>query len=239
GVREGGVEGSGRWGGGLGGRGWGLRTSFDGRLRRLHPRPQYVRADPRPLAGPELEGLVGRQSALSRADLRADASSARSDRDGRRHHLHLCDQGYQGSTGSGEASRQWSRREDRRRCRDCASISSRGIDRRAAFGLVPRRARERRSNVRRDCPAGARLPRHRTPGDRTRHPHRSQPIGAHLPLAAEVRMWDRFFDNYVSYPQGRLVFMASGREPDDGKGGAAWKSMLETSYALLDRRMAG
>src|SRR5262249_42661281 len=29
------------------------------------------------------------------------------------------------------------------------------------------------------------------------------------------------------------------REPDDGKGGAAWKSMLETSYALLDRRMAG
>jgi glutathione S-transferase len=33
--------------------------------------------------------------------------------------------------------------------------------------------------------------------------------------------------------------MAIGREPDDGKGGAAWKSMLETSYALLDRRMAG
>ena len=29
--------------------------------------------------GPELEGLVGRQSALSRADLRADAPSARSD----------------------------------------------------------------------------------------------------------------------------------------------------------------
>ena len=52
-------------------------------------------------------------------------------------------------------------------------------------------------------------------------------------------MWDRFFDNYVSYPQGRLVFMAIGREPDDGKGGAAWKLMLETSYALLDRRMAG
>ena len=64
-------------------------------------------------------------------------------------------------------------------------------------------------------------------------------IPSDLPLAAEVRMWDRFFDNYVSYPQGRLVFMAIGREPDDGKGGAAWKSMLETSYALLDRRMAG
>ena len=58
-------------------------------------------------------------------------------------------------------------------------------------------------------------------------------------LAVEARMWDRFFDNYVSYPQGRLVLMAIGREPDDGRGGAGWKSMLETSYALLDRRMTG
>jgi len=57
-------------------------------------------------------------------------------------------------------------------------------------------------------------------------------------LAAEVRMWDRFFDNYVSTPQGRLVYMAIGREPDDEKGGAAWKSMLEISYALIDDRMA-
>src|SRR5262249_54401037 len=72
-----------------------------------------------------------------------------------------------------------------------------------------------------------------------RFPEAARLIPSDLPLAAEVRMWDRFFDNYVSYPQGRLVFMASGREPDDGKGGAAWKSMLETSYALLDRRMAG
>src|SRR5689334_474491 len=53
-----------------------------------HPRPQYVRTDPRSLGGRELEGLVGRQPALSCADLRADESSARSDRDGRRHHLH-------------------------------------------------------------------------------------------------------------------------------------------------------
>jgi glutathione S-transferase len=72
-----------------------------------------------------------------------------------------------------------------------------------------------------------------------RFPETAQLIPSDLPLAAEVRVWDRFFDNYVSYPQGRLVFMAIGREPDDGKGGAAWKSMLETSYALLDRRMAG
>jgi glutathione S-transferase len=72
-----------------------------------------------------------------------------------------------------------------------------------------------------------------------RFPETARLIPSDLPLAAEVRMWDRFFDNYVSYPQGRLVFMAIGREPDDGKGGAAWKSMLETSYTLLDRRMAG
>ena len=53
--------------------------------------------------------------------------------------------------------------------------------------------------------------------------------------AVEVRMWDRFFDNYVSYPQGRLVFAALGREFDDG--GARWKAALETAYAILDRRM--
>jgi glutathione S-transferase len=57
-------------------------------------------------------------------------------------------------------------------------------------------------------------------------------------IAAETRMWDRFFDNYVSYPQGRIVFMAIGREPDDGNNGATWRSMLETSYTLLDSRMA-
>src|SRR5215468_2665824 len=72
-----------------------------------------------------------------------------------------------------------------------------------------------------------------------RFPETARLIPSDPALAAEVRMWDRFFDNYVSYPQGRLVFMVIGREPDDGKGGAAWKSMLETSYALLDRRMAG
>jgi len=71
-----------------------------------------------------------------------------------------------------------------------------------------------------------------------RFPQTPRLIPADPRVAAEVRMWDRFFDNYVSYPQGRLVLMAIGREPDDGKGGAAWKSMLETSYELLDQRMA-
>jgi glutathione S-transferase len=71
-----------------------------------------------------------------------------------------------------------------------------------------------------------------------RYPATPRLIPADALLGAEARMWDRFFDNYVSYPQQRIVYMAIGREPDDGKGAAGWKAMLETSYALLDRRMA-
>jgi glutathione S-transferase len=59
------------------------------------------------------------------------------------------------------------------------------------------------------------------------------------PMAAvEVRMWDRFFDNYISYPQQRIVYTAIGREPDTGDGGARWKAAFDTAYALLDKRMA-
>ena len=53
--------------------------------------------------------------------------------------------------------------------------------------------------------------------------------------AAEARMWDRFFDNYVAYPQQRLVYIAIGREHDDG--GDRWRTALDTAYALLDERM--
>ena len=55
--------------------------------------------------------------------------------------------------------------------------------------------------------------------------------------AVEVRMWDRFFDNYVSYPQQRIVYTAIGREPDGGDDGARWKAAFDTAYALLDKRM--
>jgi len=55
--------------------------------------------------------------------------------------------------------------------------------------------------------------------------------------AAEVRMWDRFFDNHVAYPQQRLVYAAIGREHDDG--GDRWRAALDTAYALLDERMRG
>lgn len=54
--------------------------------------------------------------------------------------------------------------------------------------------------------------------------------------AAEARMWDRFFDNYVGYPQGRLVLSAIGREADDG--GDRWRAALDTAYAIIDERMA-
>jgi len=55
-------------------------------------------------------------------------------------------------------------------------------------------------------------------------------------VAVEARMWDRFFDNYVGYPQGRLVLSAIGREADDG--GDKWRASLDTAYAVLDGRMA-
>ncbi len=57
--------------------------------RRLDPRPQHVRPDPRPLARRRLEGLVGRQPAVPRAGVRADAPPARADRDGGRHDVSL------------------------------------------------------------------------------------------------------------------------------------------------------
>lgn len=59
-------------------------------------------------------------------------------------------------------------------------------------------------------------------------------------VALEVRMLDRFFDNYVMTPQGRCVFDAM-REPAarDPQGVAEARAMLETAYAWLDERMAG
>tara|TARA_R110000868_G_scaffold91999_10_gene255006 strand:+ start:4824 stop:5471 length:648 start_codon:yes stop_codon:yes gene_type:complete len=68
-----------------------------------------------------------------------------------------------------------------------------------------------------------------------RFPDTSRLIPADPFEAAEVRMWDRFFDNYVGYPQQRLVFAALGREVDDC--GARWKAALDTAYEILDRRM--
>ena len=57
--------------------------------RRLDPRAQHVRPGARAVARRQLEGLVGRQSAVPHAGLRADPSPARTARDGGRHDVPL------------------------------------------------------------------------------------------------------------------------------------------------------
>lgn len=58
--------------------------------------------------------------------------------------------------------------------------------------------------------------------------------------AVEVRMLDRFFDNYVMTPQGKFVFDAL-RPPEsrDPYGVEEARRMLDTSYAWLDQHMKG
>ncbi len=40
------------------------------------------------------------------------------------------------------------------------------------------------------------------------YPHSRRLIPLEPLASADVRMWDRFFDNYVNYPQQRLVYIA-------------------------------
>jgi glutathione S-transferase len=58
--------------------------------------------------------------------------------------------------------------------------------------------------------------------------------------ALEVRMLDRFFDNYVSTPQQKIVSDRIRPEAArDAVGVAEARAMLENSYAWLERRMEG
>ncbi len=58
--------------------------------------------------------------------------------------------------------------------------------------------------------------------------------------ALEVRMLDRFFDNYISTPQQKIVFNAIRSEGDrDPYGVTEARQMLERAYAWLDRHMEG
>lgn len=58
--------------------------------------------------------------------------------------------------------------------------------------------------------------------------------------ALEVRMMDRFFDNYIATPQQKIVFDAIRPEAArDAYGVAQAREMLDTAYAWLDRVMAG
>ena len=58
--------------------------------------------------------------------------------------------------------------------------------------------------------------------------------------AVEVRMLDRFFDNYVSTPQQTFVYDALRPEADrDPHGVREAGATLDKAYAWLDARMAG
>ncbi|WP_233800272.1 glutathione S-transferase family protein [Paraburkholderia sp. HP33-1] len=58
--------------------------------------------------------------------------------------------------------------------------------------------------------------------------------------ALEVRSMDRFFDNYISTPQQKIVFDRLRAEAErDTRGVADARALLDTSYAWLDRHMAG
>ena len=57
--------------------------------------------------------------------------------------------------------------------------------------------------------------------------------------AIDVRMMDRFFDNYVATPQQKLVFdLIRGESDRDPAGVAEARAMLDKAYAWLDARMA-
>ncbi len=72
------------------------------------------------------------------------------------------------------------------------------------------------------------------------HPGSAKLIPDDPDLALEVRMLDRFFDNYVMTPQGKFVFDALRPAEDrDPYGVEEARRMLETSYTWLDQRMAG
>lgn len=65
-------------------------------------------------------------------------------------------------------------------------------------------------------------------------------IPADAQAALEVRMMDRFFDNYVATPQQKIVFDAIRPEASrDAYGVVQAREMLDTAYAWLDGVMAG
>lgn len=58
--------------------------------------------------------------------------------------------------------------------------------------------------------------------------------------ALDVRFMDRFFDNYISTPQQKIVFDALCAEGDrDPHGVAQARCMLDTAYQWLDDQMQG
>ena len=72
-----------------------------------------------------------------------------------------------------------------------------------------------------------------------KHPGPVRLIPADADEALQVRLMDRFFDNYVSTPQQKIVFDALRPAAErDAYGVAAARAMLDTAYAWLDGVMA-
>jgi glutathione S-transferase len=72
------------------------------------------------------------------------------------------------------------------------------------------------------------------------HPGPVPLLPADARAALEVRSMDRFFDNYISTPQQRIV--ADSLRPAaerDAHGVREARAMLDTAYAWLDKTMAG
>jgi glutathione S-transferase len=73
-----------------------------------------------------------------------------------------------------------------------------------------------------------------------RHPGPVRLLPAEPEAALDVRFMDRFFDNYVMTPMGRIVFDRM-RAPDthDPQGVSEARSLLDAAYGWLEERMAG
>jgi len=72
------------------------------------------------------------------------------------------------------------------------------------------------------------------------HPVPVALIHADTDAALDVRMMDRFFDNYISTPMQAIVF--DRRRPEDKRDAqdvAEARAMLDTAYAWLDQPIAG
>lgn len=71
------------------------------------------------------------------------------------------------------------------------------------------------------------------------HPGPVKLLPADAKAALEVRLMDRFFDNYISTPQQKVVVDRLRPEhARDDYGVAEARAMLDTAYAWLDRVMA-
>jgi len=65
-------------------------------------------------------------------------------------------------------------------------------------------------------------------------------VPTELDQAWQVRMLDRFFDNYISTPQQKVVFDSLRPEQErDPYGAAEARRMLDAAYAWLESHLAG